>query len=79
MCLYQQHYHTRTSLVVQWIGLCLPMQGTGVRSLVQEDPTCLGATKPMQLLKSVCLESVLYNERSHLNEKPVYLNQRKPQ
>ena len=55
------------------------MQGTGVRSLVQEDPTCLGATKPMQLLKSVCLESVLYNERSHLNEKPVYLNQRKPQ
>ena len=38
----------RTSLVVQWIGICLPTQGTGVQSLVQEDPTCLGATKPMR-------------------------------
>ena len=28
----------------------------------------------LPLLKSVCLESVLYNKRSHLNEKPVYLN-----
>ena len=26
---------------------CLPMQGTRVRSLVWEDPTCCGATKPM--------------------------------
>ena len=25
----------------------LPMQGTRVRSLVQEDPTCCGATKPV--------------------------------
>jgi len=36
-----------TSLVVQWIKICLPMQGTRVRSLVQEDSTCRGATKPM--------------------------------
>ena len=28
-----------TSLVVQWIRLHLPMQGTRVQSLVQEDPT----------------------------------------
>ena len=34
-----------TSLVVQWLRICLPMQGTRVRSLVQEDPTCRGATK----------------------------------
>ena len=27
--------------------ICLPMQGTRVRSLVQEDPTCRGATKPV--------------------------------
>ena len=27
--------------------LCLQMQGTGVRSLIQEDPTCHGATKPV--------------------------------
>ena len=37
----------RTSLVAQWLRICLPMQGTQVRSLVQEDPTCRGATKPV--------------------------------
>ena len=26
----------------------LPMQGTRVRSLVREDPTCRGATKPVR-------------------------------
>ena len=36
-----------TSLVVQWLRICLPMQGTRVRSLVRQDPTCHGATKPM--------------------------------
>ena len=37
-----------TSLVVQWqwLRICLPMQGTRVRALVWEDPTCRGATKP---------------------------------
>ena len=35
------------SLVVQWLRIRLPMQGTQVRALVQEDPTCRGATKPM--------------------------------
>ena len=29
-----------TSLVVQCLRIHLPMQGTQVRSLVQEDPTC---------------------------------------
>ena len=38
---------TGTSLVVQWLRICLPMQGTWVRSLVQEDPPCHGATKPV--------------------------------
>ena len=37
---------TWTSLVVQWLRIGLPMQGKWVRSLVQEDPTCYGATKP---------------------------------
>ena len=36
-----------TSLVVQWIKICLPMQGTWVQSLVGEDPTGHGITKPM--------------------------------
>ena len=53
-----------TSLVVQWLRICLAMQGTWVRSLVQEDPTNWGATKP------VCLESLLHNKRSHPSEKP---------
>ena len=28
------------SLVAQWLGIRLPMQGTWVRALVREDPTC---------------------------------------
>ena len=35
-----------TSLVVQWLRIRLPMQGTWVRALVREDPTCHGATNP---------------------------------
>ena len=35
------------SLVAQWLRVCLPMQGTRVRALVWEDPTCRGATRPM--------------------------------
>ena len=33
--------------MVQWLRIHLPMQGTQVCSLVWEDPTCLGATKPV--------------------------------
>ena len=83
-----------TSLVVQWLRICLPMQGSRVRSLVREDPTCRGATKPMrhnyracaleptscvpQLLKPACLEPVLRNKRSHLNENPTHRNEEQP-
>ncbi|KAJ8788880.1 hypothetical protein J1605_005176 [Eschrichtius robustus] len=35
------------SLVAQWLRICLPMQGTRVRALVWEDPTCRGATGPL--------------------------------
>ena len=35
------------SLVAQWLRICLPMQGTRVRALVWEDPTCRGATGPV--------------------------------
>ncbi|XP_054945649.1 ras-related protein Rap-2a isoform X2 [Physeter macrocephalus] len=37
---------SRTSLVAQWLRIRLPVQGTQVRALVREDPTCRGATKP---------------------------------
>ena len=36
------------SLVAQWIRIHLPMQGIWVRSLVREDSTCHGATKPVR-------------------------------
>ena len=38
---------SRASLVAQWLRICLLMQGTRVRALVWEDPTCHGATRPV--------------------------------
>ena len=35
------------SLVVQWLRVRLPVQGTQVQSLVREDSTCHRATKPV--------------------------------
>ena len=35
------------SLVAQWLGACLPVQGTQVRALVWEDPACRGAAGPV--------------------------------
>ena len=37
----------RASLVAQWLRVRLPLQGTRVRALVWEDPTCRGATRPV--------------------------------
>ena len=36
-----------SSLVAQWLGICLPMQGTRVRALAWEDPTCRRAARPV--------------------------------
>ena len=38
----------QASLVVQWLRILLPMQGTQVWALVWEDPTCRRATKPVR-------------------------------
>ena len=35
------------SLVAQWLRIHLPMQGTWVRALVQGDPMCHEAAKPV--------------------------------
>ena len=60
------------------------MQGTQVWALVREDPTRLGATKPMrhnywahvlQLLKPARLEPMLRNKRSHRDEKHTHRNE----
>ena len=70
--------------MAQWLGIRLPMQGTQVRALVREDPTCRGATKPVrhnywarepQLLKLACLETMLHSKRSHRNETPAHRNE----
>ena len=50
-----------TSLVVQWLRTCLPMQGTWVPSLIQEDSTCSAGQR------SPCTTP---QTRSHRNEKP---------
>ena len=61
----------RTLLVVQWLRSHLPMQGTWIGSLVQEDPTCHRATNPTchncwaHVPRSPCSAM-----RSHHDEKP---------
>ena len=63
------------------------MQETRVRSLVQEDSTCLGAAKAtshnylacmLQFLKLTRLEPVLHNKRRHPGEKPAHSNEEYP-
>ena len=44
----KRYMHQGTSLVVQWLRICLPVQRTWVRALVWEDPTCHRATKPVR-------------------------------
>ena len=43
----QPRNKVRASLVAQWLRIRLPMQGTRVRALVWEDPTCRGAAGPV--------------------------------
>ena len=65
-----------TSLVVQWIGICLPVQGTRTQSLVQRHSMCYGATKPMCHKYWVhALESTSHNCRAQVPQllKPVCL------
>ena len=62
------------SLVVQWLIIRLPMQGTGVRALVWEDPTCCRATKLVHHNYWTCaLEPASHNYRAHVPQllKPV--------
>ena len=65
------------SLVVQWLRICLPMQGTRFQFLVWEDPTCLGATKPefCNYWSPSAREPVLGNKRSHHNKEKAPLKQ----
>ena len=54
-------------LVVQWLRTYLPVQGTQVRSPVQEDPTYLGVAKPMNHNYCACaLEPRSHNYWAHV-------------
>ena len=46
--------HPRASLVVRWLRIRLPVQGTPIQSMVWEDPTCHGATKPDLVMHHDC-------------------------
>ena len=62
--------------MAQWIRIRLPMQGTWVRSLVQDDPTRRGATKPVHHNYWACaLEPVSHNYWAHEPQllKPAHL------
>ena len=53
--------------MAQWLRIRLPMQGTRVRALVQEDPTCHGTTKPMHHNYWACaLEPASHNYWAHV-------------
>ena len=61
--------HSGASLVIRWLRIHLPMQGTQVQSSVWEDFTCRGAAKPMYHIywSPHILEPLLHNKR----EKPL--------
>ena len=50
-----------TSLVVQWLRICLPMQGTRVWSLAWEHSTCHGAAEPVYHYWACTLEPGSHN------------------
>ena len=72
-CVEQREGRERTS----WdfpggsvLRICLPAQGTQVQSLVQKDPACHRAVKPVRCKYRVhALEPGLYSKSSHRNWK----------
>ena len=80
------------SVVTQWLRICLPMQGTWIWFLIQEEPSCCRANTPIchnywaQALEplscnywSLCApEPVLCSKRSHHNGQPVHGNEESP-
>ena len=56
--------------MVQWIRICLPMQETQVRSLVQKDPTCIGEARPGHHSRWACiLEPRSRNYSAHVSQR----------
>ena len=74
----QHQHHLRNakfgaSPVVQWSRTQLSKHGTRVPSLVQEEPTCCGATKPLcRNYRAHVSWSLCFATRSYCNEKPAH-------
>ena len=71
--------------MVQWLRIHLAMQGIPVRLLAWEDPTCLGATKPvhhdylaLQSLQAATTGDCAPKEEKPLSEKPTHDNEKQP-
>ena len=64
-----------TSLVVQRLGVHLPMQGIWVRSLVREDSTCHGAIHPAATTIEPYAPQEEKKKKYHCNEKPELLKE----
>ena len=69
--------------MIQWLRIRLPMQETGLRSLILEDSTYLGATKPVCYTTEPAHQSprttttkacAPQQERSHGSKKPEHGN-----
>ena len=58
----------RISLVVQWMRIHLPMQGTRVQFLVRGDSTCPRAIKP--ICHSYCTQNNQATTTAHRTTKP---------
>ena len=68
-----------TFLVVQCLGVHLPIKGESVPFLVREDPACHGATKPCSTAtEASTLEPTLSIKRSHRTEKPKHCGGKHP-
>ena len=65
--------------MVQWSGICLPKQETWFRSLIREDTTCWGATKPMCQLLSLCSRAPESPQQKAAYSRAGALQQEKPQ
>ena len=55
--------HTGASLVAQWLRVCLPMQGTRIRALDREDPTCRRAAEPVSHTSWTCASGACAPQR----------------
>ena len=66
-------YSVWNSLVIQWLRIQLPMQGTWVQSLVWEDPTCLRVTKRMPQLLSLCSRARALQQEKSVQREPTSL------